>query len=645
MKFADFPFLRYLPFLILGVWISRMNLTIPLWIPVSGIVFGWIGYLFLISRDKKADMLRPAFLGYGLLLVAGFFLSELQRRNLNESFDPRLYKSISYLARVQKHDIEKPNSFENQLELIAFRDSVDWHPSQAKVLIYHKSKTSLLPGQVIWVEKSPESIPPPTFPDEFDYKSFLARSEIHYRQFIGEKFRVVDSVQVVTPAFWLEDFRKKLVDIIDAKVPHSESRQIAAALLLGQQQELDKEIRNAYAETGTMHILAVSGLHVGIIYAILLFPLKGIRLKKTPRKIYLLAVVSLIWMYALLTGFSPSVIRAATMFSLFTAGQMRERKPSSFNILAFSAILMIAFDPDVIYEVGFQLSYLAVGGILLLQPLILRWWLPPNQVLEYIWQLTAVSLAAQLATFPLSIYYFHIFPSYFLLANLIIIPLSFLVMQAGIPLLIFGWVPYLSDGLGWLVSWMIWLQNWITFTIQLLPGGNLGRLTITLAGMILVWGVLICWGNWEFGDRKKLIFTALVLFLIWSGDRTLRELRQSPEELLIFSGEKGVLMDFRVGSNFFSWNSSFPPEQINFSIDPNRIALYRPKILESAQALESGPNLWFPVWDFQFEQEKRKFSWGDRVPKQVVQLTRSAPKEVTPSDSLFATFGAYRVVF
>jgi competence protein ComEC len=158
-----------------------MNLTIPLWIPVSGIVFGWIGYLFLISRDKKADMLRPAFLGYGLLLMAGFFLSELQRRNLNESFDPRLSQSISYLARVQKHDIEKPNSFENQLELIAFRDSVDWHPSHGKVLIYHKSKTSLLPGQVIWVEKSPEPIPPPTFPDEFDYKSFLARSEIFFR--------------------------------------------------------------------------------------------------------------------------------------------------------------------------------------------------------------------------------------------------------------------------------------------------------------------------------------------------------------------------------------------------------------------------------------------------------------------------------
>src|SRR5690606_774747 len=115
-------------------------------------------------------------------------------------------------------------------------------------------------------------------------------------------------------------------------------------------------------------------LHVGIIYAILLFPLKGIQLKSRQRKIYLLTVILLIWTYAVLTGFSPSVIRAATMFSLFTLGQLRERKPSSLNILAFSAMVMIVLDPAVIFEVGFQLSYIAVAGILLIQPLIVRWW-------------------------------------------------------------------------------------------------------------------------------------------------------------------------------------------------------------------------------------------------------------------------------
>ncbi|RIW13988.1 ComEC family competence protein [Algoriphagus lacus] len=645
MRFADFPFLRYLPFLVFGILVSRKDFGIPLMIPIGLIGVSGLVYWFLIAREKSANPLIYAALAYLMLFCTGFFLSEIQKNNALESFDPRLLHSNSYLAKVQKHDVQKPNSLENQLEVIALRDSLGWMKSKGKVLIYHKSKTPLLPGQVILVGKSPESIPPPAFPNEFDYKGFLARSDIHFRQFIGEKFTLIDSSEVATPNFWLEDFRKNLVEVIDAKVPDPDSRQIASALLLGQKQDLDKAIRDAYAETGTMHILAVSGLHVGIIYAILLFPLKGIRLQKRSRKIYLVAVILLIWAYAVLTGFSPSVIRAATMFSLFTAGQMRERRPSSFNILAFSAILMVAFDPGVIYEVGFQLSYLAVAGILLLQPLILRWWLPSNPILEYLWQMTAVSLAAQLATFPLSIFYFHIFPTYFLLANLIIIPLSFLVMQVGIPLLVFGWIPFVSDGLGWILSEMIWLQNWITLTIQQFPGGNLERLTISVLGMVLVWVLLVVWANWEWGDRKKLVYLTTVLFLLWSGDRLIQELFRPSQELLVFSGEKGLLMDFKLGSTHWSWNQDFPPEQISFSIEPNRIAEHRPQIPESAKAIEKNTGLWFPIFSFQFDPEQRKFLWNNRKPKRVEEIFHSEFRELAASDSLMATQGAFRIVF
>ena len=645
MRFADFPFLRYLPFLVFGIMVSREDFGIPLMIPIGLIGVSGLVYWFLIAREKSANPLIYAALAYLMLFCTGFFLSEIQKNNALESFDPRLLHSNSYLAKVQKHDVQKPNSLENQLEVIALRDSLGWVKSKGKVLIYHKSITPLLPGQVILVGKSPESIPPPAFPNEFDYKGFLARSDIHFRQFIGEKFTLIDSSEVATPNFWLEDFRKNLVEVIDAKVPDPDSRQIASALLLGQKQDLDKAIRDAYAETGTMHILAVSGLHVGIIYAILLFPLKGIRLQKRSRKIYLVAVILLIWAYAVLTGFSPSVIRAATMFSLFTAGQMRERRPSSFNILAFSAILMVAFDPGVIYEVGFQLSYLAVAGILLLQPLILRWWLPSNPILEYLWQMTAVSLAAQLATFPLSIFYFHIFPTYFLLANLIIIPLSFLVMQVGIPLLVFGWIPFVSDGLGWILSEMIWLQNWITLTIQQFPGGNLERLTISVLGMVLVWVLLVVWANWEWGDRKKLVYLTTVLFLLWSGDRLIQELYRPSQVLLVFSGEKGLLMDFKLGSTHWSWNQDFPPEQISFSIEPNRIAEHRPQIPESVKATGKNNRLLFPLFGFQFDPEQRKFLWNNRKPKRVEEIFHSEFRELAASDSLMATQGAFRIVF
>lgn len=645
MRFADFPFLRYLPFLIPGVLLSQKEFEIPLVAPIAFLVIFWTCYGCFIFQKKNFTKLIPAFLAFGQLFCLGFLLSEIHEMYDRELVDERLGSAEFYLARVEKHDITKPNSFENLLNVIAIRDSVDWKASQGKILIYHKNKAPLIPGQVILVKGSAEKIPLPIFPDEFDYNRFLARKDIHFRQFVGEKFQIVDTLGVESPKYWLENFRRKLVGIIGQKVPDPESQQIASALLLGQKENLDREIQNAYAETGTMHILAVSGLHVGIIYAILLFPLKGIRLKSRQRKIYLLTVILLIWTYAVLTGFSPSVVRAATMFSLFTLGQLRERKPSSLNILAFSATVMIVLDPAVIFEVGFQLSYIAVAGILLIQPLIVRWWLLPNKAWEYVWQLTAVSLAAQLATFPLSILYFHIFPTYFLIANLVIIPLSFLVMQVGIPMLILSWIPYLSDGLGWILSWMIWLQNWIARGIQLFPGGNLDRLTISLSGMVLIWGLVIVWANWEWGDRKKLTYLSCCLLLIWSADQLVREIRRPASELLIFSGEKGILMDFHVGGKSFSWNENFPPEQISFSIDPNRIAQHRPLSPMSAKAKKTNSTLWFPDWGFHFEPSAKLFFWGEAKPIRIERLSRYESVELPVSDSLITNNGAFRVVF
>lgn len=645
MRFADFPFLRYLPFLICGVLLSQKGVQLSVAILAGSLGFLWILYGYFVFAKKNLSGLIPAFLAYGLLFCLGILLSEIQKNSVAGLLDENLGSSDFYLARVEKHDVEKPNSFENQLEVIAFGDSLGWKKSGQKVLIYHQSKEPLQPGQVIWVEKSPEKIPPAIFPNEFDYSGFLARKGIHFRQFIGEKFKIIDSSELGSSKYWLTDLRKDLQGIIEAKVPDPESQQIAAALLLGQKENLDKEIKNAYSETGTMHILAVSGLHVGIIYAILLYPLKGIKLPKRSRKAYLILVILLIWLYAVLTGFSPSVVRAATMFTLFTAGQMRDRKPSSFNVLAFSAMIMIVMDPGVIFEVGFQLSYLAVAGIVLVQPLILRWWLPPNRILEYIWQLTAVSLAAQLATFPLSVFYFHSFPSYFLIANLIIVPLAFVVMVVGITFLALSWMPAVGDWFGGLVSHLIEFQNWITFFIQQLPAGNLERLTITFAAMIFVWGLMIAWANWELGDRKKLLYFFLCLFLVWSGDRLVREIRRPAAGLYIFSGEKGMLMDFQLGEKIWAWNENFPTEQLSFSIDPNRIALHRPLIPKAAEGISGDSIRWFPIWDFYFEPGEKKFHWGKQKPTRMEQLFREGSKELHLSDSLIANNGAFRIVF
>lgn len=601
MRLSDYPFLKYLPFLILGILIGEKG-----WITtsISGLIVLGLWVVFCGIRLSSLNFpVRFSFLGYLILIFLGIHLGQNDHKGQNLD----LIRAESYLARVQRFDVPKPNSSENLLELIAFKDSLKWKPSNASVLIYHRSDSTLMPGQLLWTSQAPDSIPGPIFPDEFDYRDFLARKGIHYRQFLGENAQVIETKEDSYLEFLLPKIRRNLLSRIESSVSFESSRQIAAALLLGEKSSLDKEVRKAYSATGTMHILAVSGLHVGIIYAILFFPLRYWKLSATKKKIYLTGVIVLIWCYALLTGFSPSVIRAATMFSFFTIGDMRKRKPSSWNLLGLSAMVMLIFDSDAYLEVGFQLSYLAVAGILALQPLIVRWWLPPNRFLEYFWQLAAVSIAAQLATFPLSVFYFHMFPVYFLVANLIVIPLSFLAMMAGIGLLLLGWIPGLDSGFGFLVNWIIFIQNWLTEFIQSLPGGNLDRLTISVLGMALVWVILIAWANWETGDRKLILRVVIGVFIFWTGERIIRAYQRPVEEWLVFASPKGSLLELRLGSKTLVWNENFPVDQIAFGIDPNRLANGVERIPQTLQAISEQDRLWIPGWDVRFSPKDWTF--------------------------------------
>ena len=571
MRFADYPFLRYLPILIGGILLSKSyaNPDFDLVLILLSLCLLAYGLILYKTRFARKGLLLGG-IGYVLLFLTGVFLVRWNEVPNSAFQNPESVQG--YVAEIIQYDVAKPNSFENLLQVKVVSKNDIWVESDEKVLVYHQSQSPFIPGQIIWVKSSPESIPAPTNPNEFNYKDFLVRKGIFSRHFLSKNFTLLDSSISTKPQHLFSHLRFKIGKLLQDKIPHPESEQIALALLFGQKQYLDQDIRAGYVQAGVMHILAVSGLHVGIIYALFLMLLKPLKLNKKWSKIYLLFVVVLIWVYAFLTGLSPSVVRAATMFSLLSLGQMRERKPSIFNILAFSAMLMIAQNPAVIFEVGFQLSYLAVAGIVLIQPLILNWWLPPNRFWEYIWQLTSVSLAAQLATFPLSVFYFHVFPTYFLLGNLFIIPLAFLIMQVGVPLMLLGWIPFVGDFLGWILSWLIWLQNFIIKLIQLIPGGKLDRLTLDFSSMILIWMALLIWASWEVTKRKRMVYSLLILTLIWSGIQLEREVSKPAEELLVYQSKDGFAIDYNFGGKLYSWNQGIKAESIGYLVDPNRIA-------------------------------------------------------------------------
>jgi competence protein ComEC len=228
-----------------------------------------------------------------------------------------------------------------------------------------------------------------------------------------------------------------------------------------------------------MHILSVSGLHAGIIYAIILLILKPIRSLAWSR--WIVAGISLIclWAYAFVTGLSPSVLRAVMMFSFMVVAKPFGRNTHIYNTLAASAFLLLFYNPFLILSVGFQLSYLAVLGIVCLQRPLYNLWEPTSVIWDKLWQITCVSLAAQLATFALGLFYFHQFPVYFLISNLLVVPLSTAVLVVGIALLAVSPFDFVASVVAWIIELLIRILNGIVFFIEGLPFSVIGSVHIT----------------------------------------------------------------------------------------------------------------------------------------------------------------------
>jgi competence protein ComEC len=327
MTFADFPFLRYLFFFFGGTVLTALfpQATPSLFLELLAAI--WLIYLCYLLWSPTSNTFFSSSLAYLLLIGLGCYVSLISKQEVLAG-DVPWEEGKGYLAEVQRYDVPKANSSENLLSVVAIKGAQGWQPQKSLVLVYHQMEEALYPGQVIWVPTNPESVAPPSFPNEFNYKRFLAAKGIHFRQFLGKKFVLLPLKQSNDLNFTLEHLRHYFAGVVTQYVPRPESKQIALALLLGQKESLSKEVKQAYSATGTQHILAVSGLHVGIIYSILLLPLTFFKQEgHVLRKSYLFLVMGLIWIYALMTGFSPSVVRAVVMFSLVTLGQMRKRKP------------------------------------------------------------------------------------------------------------------------------------------------------------------------------------------------------------------------------------------------------------------------------------------------------------------------------
>lgn len=489
---------------------------------------------------------------HSLLIILGVvscgYLLGLDARKTSERvlLDENLSESKWAIMEVAELPSERAKSFRM---FLSFEDVYPLNKRMSKScgLVAYTSKDdsavmNLRPGDLLLVKTSslnPTS--PPKNPGEFNYAQLLARKGIFHQAFLNTNdWTKLDSVSRFSIYALSQRIRSKLLKTLEVLSP--KERSVAEALLLGYKGHLDPETRNAYARSGALHVLAVSGLHVGIVYLALdklLFFLVGF---KQGRWMKVILILMGLWGYALLTGLPPSVQRAALMFSVIAIGRNMKKPNSVYNNVLFSAFVLLCWNPNLLFDVGFQLSYAAVLGIITLQPSIYRWFKVPTKVLDYGWQIVSVSLAAQLAVLPLSLFYFHQFPLLFPITNLIVIPAATIIIFGGIFL-------FLMSGIGGVVfeSTAIAFNGVlrvVNFCIEFISNQSFAVVEHLFLGVAEV--ILLSFGimgvSLFFKSKiKPLLWVGMTSFLLLSVHGAFKEWNRSKQaSLAVFSSGKTV---------------------------------------------------------------------------------------------------------
>lgn len=385
-------------------------------------------------------------------------------------------------------------------------------------------------------------------PNQFDYGHYLNNKSIYAQIYTNSNSINVGNKIDKNIWYYSDQLRNKIISNLQINNFSKDELQVVNALILGQQQNISKEILKDYQYAGAIHILSVSGLHVGFILLFISFLLKPLPKNKLGNSIRLFSIIICLWGFAILAGLSPSVIRSVTMFSFVAVGLHLKRSTNIFHTLLVSMFLILFFQPSFLFDVGFQLSYLSLFFILWLQPLISNLWTPKNKIATYFWDILTVSIAAQIGAFPLSIYYFHQFPGLFFITNLIIIPFLILIMGLGVLVMAmaaFDFVPMLTmKSLEFCIYYLNKIINWVSsfeeFIFKDIP---LNWQTLFCLYLIIIAFVIL----FKKPTYPKIVFAFISILIFQSTLLITRWEIQKQQEFIVFNSWKNTLITVRNG--------------------------------------------------------------------------------------------------
>ncbi|NOR27197.1 MAG: DUF4131 domain-containing protein [Lutibacter sp.] len=521
-----------------------------------------ISFTFLYFKSNKK--FQPSLIFTLLFFLISFFIgvsSITYKNQLNNqlhyanSSEFAVNKTFQVGIKIEK--ILKPTLYFNKYEAKVIQ--VKSEKTIGRILVNIKKdsiKSALQINDFLVLKTQFLDINKPLNPYTFNYKNYLKNQQIHYQlQLKKHQFLRLENKNESLSGI-ASNIRTKINTALQKNGFKNDELAVINALLLGQRNTISSDLLKSYSGAGAIHILAVSGLHVGIILLLLLFVFKPFHYFKNGKLIATLLIIILLWVYAIIAGLSASVVRAVSMFTALTIGLQLVQRSNVYNTLVISMFFLLLFNPFYLFEVGFQLSYLAVFSIVWIQPKLYKLWNPKFWVLNKFWQLFTVSMAAQIGVLPLSLFYFHQFPGLFFLSNLVIIPFLGFILTAGIIVILLAYLnilpQFIANSYSFIIqqmnSFVDWISNQELFIIQ--------NISFSFVLMLALYAFIVVTIKWiENKKFYRFVFVFVSIIVIQSIFIFEKHKLHSTNEFIVFHKSKKSSIGFRNGNSLISYNS------------------------------------------------------------------------------------------
>lgn len=548
MKFINFAVVKLAVCLAGGIVIATIFPITSF--PLFKCLLVCVSLLFVVwffERRKLQQGILFGLLTYMTIFIFGYGSYQLRDPAHQNRYYSHFYtENNASLIQLKIREVLKPNRRHHKYFAELFKlNSKNVHGKILVTILKDSTSSAFKVDDLLLISSEIEEVAGPSNPYQFDYKKYLKNLGVFHQVRISEKQILQRSNGPTSLRGFSENIRNHIIHKLSETPIEKAQRVIIQALILGQRKDISKEMYGEYIAAGALHILAVSGLHVGILFLILSWLFKPLEYLKFGKQAKSVLLLLFLWGFAILAGLSPSVVRAVTMFSFFGLAGMLDRPTNSFNTLFLSFFTLLVFNPNWLYHVGFQLSYLAVFFILWIQPELYKSYIPKFYLDKLLWGIITVTLAAQIGIAPLSLYYFHQFPGLFFITNLVILPFLAIILAGGllvIILTIIGQLPNsLALGYNWLIKQLNGFVHWIAQQQTFIFTDISFSFSTMIAGYALIFA-LILW--WKLKTNKAFLYVPAVVAILF-GVGIWENRSSSKEQLVVFHKSRTTLLGYQ----------------------------------------------------------------------------------------------------